>query len=95
MNPRRRGGLGSLQRALRWAAWLTFIGLAIANSDSESFGLLDGLALVVAIGVSIWSTAKPLGGPKVTIDGPADVRGTFVSRANLGLLVFGVVLMVG
>jgi len=54
--------------------------LAIANSDRESFGLVDGLALVVTIGVSIWSLVKPLGGPMVTIDGPADVRGAFVSR---------------
>jgi hypothetical protein len=91
--PARR--IGSWQRALRWVAWLTFIGLAIANSGSESFGLLDGLALAVAIGVSIWSTAKPLGGPKVTIDGPADVRGAFVSQTNWGLVLFGGVLMVG
>jgi hypothetical protein len=91
--PERR--IGSWQRALRWVAWLTFIGLAIANSSSESFGLLDGLALVVAIGVSIWSTAKPLGGPKVRIDGPADVRGVFVSRTNWGLVLFGGVLMIG
>jgi hypothetical protein len=87
--------VGSWQRALRWVAWLTFIGLAIANSGSESFGLLDGLALVVAIGVSIWSTAKPLGGPKATIEGPADVRGAFVSQTNWGLVLFGVVLTVG
>jgi hypothetical protein len=86
--------IGSWQRALRWVAWLTFLGLAIANSGSESFGLLDGLALVVAIGVSVWSTAKPLGGPKVKIDGPADVRGAFVSRTNWGLVLFGVALMV-
>jgi hypothetical protein len=87
--------IGSWQRALRWVAWLTFIGLVIANSDRESFDPIDLLALAVAIGVSIWSLAKPLGGPRATIDGPADVLGPFVSRANWGLVVFGVALTVG
>jgi hypothetical protein len=87
--------VGSWQRALRWVAWLTFIGLAIANSDSASFGLIDGLALLVALGVSVWSLANPLGGRKATIEEPADVRGTFLSRTNWGLVLVGAVLTVG
>src|SRR6185312_4279897 len=68
------------QRALRWVAWLTFLGVAVVNSDRASLGALDFLTLAVAIGVSIWCMAKPLGGPKVEIENPAQARGTFVSR---------------
>jgi hypothetical protein len=82
------------QRALRWVAWLTFIGLTIANSGRSSFGPLEFLALAAAVGVSIWCLAKPLGGPKVTIDGPGDVHGTFVSRTNWGLVLLGVALTI-
>jgi hypothetical protein len=80
---------------LRWLAWLTFVGVAIAHSDRSSFGLLEFLALAVAIGVSIFCLAKPLGGPKVSIDEAADVRGVFVSRTNWGMVLFGVALTVG
>lgn len=90
--PRRIAGW---QRALRWGAWLAFLGLAIAHSDRESFGAVELLALTAAIAVSIWCLAKPLGGPKVEIDEPVQVRGTFVSRANWGLVLFGTVLAVG
>lgn len=87
--------LAGWQRALRWAAWLTFVGLVIAHSDRDSFGALEFLALAVAIGVSVWCMAKPLGGPQATMDEPTDVRGTFVSRTNWGLVLFGVALTVG
>lgn len=90
--PRRLAGW---QRALRWVAWLTFLGLAIAHSDRESFGPVELLALAAAIGVSIWCMAKPLGGPKVEIDEPVHVRGAFVSRANWGLVLLGTILTVG
>lgn len=83
------------QRALRWAAWLTLLGLAIANSDRESFGPLELLALAAAIGISVWCLAKPLGGPLVAMDEAADVHGTFVSRTNWGLLLIGVALTLG
>lgn len=90
--PRRLAGW---QRALRWVVWLTFLGLAIAHSDRESFGPVELLALAAALGVSIWCMAKPLGGPKVDIDEPVEVRGVFVSRANWGLALFGAILTVG
>ncbi|KZS63647.1 hypothetical protein [Mycobacterium ostraviense] len=83
------------QRALPWVAWLTFLGLAIANSDRESFGPLELLVLAAAIGVSVWSLAKPLGRPLVAMDEAADVHGTFVSRTNWGLVLIGVALTVG
>jgi len=89
--PRRIAGW---QRALRWVAWLTFVGLAIAHSDRDSFGGVEFLALAAAIGVSIFCMAKPLGGPEVTMDEPADVRGAFVSRASWGLVLFGVALTI-
>lgn len=91
--PERR--VAGWQRALRWVAWLTFLGLAILHSDRESFGPVELLALAAAIGVSVWCMAKPLGGPKVEIDEPAEVRGAFVSRTNWGLLLFGVALTIG
>lgn len=90
--PRRLAGW---QRALRCVAWLTFVGLAIAHSDRDSFGGVEFLALAAAIGVSIWCMAKPLGGPEVTLDEPADVRGAFVSRTSWGLVLFGVALTIG
>ena len=90
--PRRLAGW---QRVLRWAAWLTFVGLAVAHSDRDSFGGTEFLALAAAIGVSIWCMAKPLGGPEVSMDEPADVRGAFVSRTSWGLVLFGVALTIG
>ena len=90
--PRRLAGW---QRALRWVAWLTFVGLAIAHSDRNSFGGTEFLALGTAIAVSIWCMAKPLGGPEVTMDEPADVRGAFVSRTSWGLVLFGLALTIG
>lgn len=83
------------QRALRWVAWLTFVGVVIAHSDRQSFGAVEFLALGVAIAISIWCMAKPLGGPKVDIDQPAEVRGAFVSRTSWGLVLLGVALTVG
>lgn len=83
------------QRALRWAAWLTFLGAAAYHSDRVSFGGLEFLTLFIAIGVSIWCMAKPLGGPKVDIDKPSDARGTFVSRVSWGLVLLGTVLTIG
>lgn len=83
------------QRGLRWAAWLTFLGLAVLNSQQTSFGALEFLALAVAVGVSIWCMAKPLGGPKVTLTHPGHLRGEFESRTSWGLVLFGVVLTVG
>jgi hypothetical protein len=46
------------QRALGWAAWLTFLGLAVYNSQSVYFSPLKWLALIAAIGISIWCMAK-------------------------------------
>lgn len=87
--------LAGWQRALRWVAWLTFLGVAIAHSDRPSFGGLEFLTLAVAIGVSIWCMAKPLGGPKVDIEKPSEVRGPFESRTSWGLVLLGAILAVG
>ncbi len=57
------------QRALRWVAWLTFLGLAIWNSGSVYFSPMEWLALIAAIGISIWCMAKPLGGTEVRTEG--------------------------
>lgn len=83
------------QRALRWVSWLTFLGLAIWNSQNVSFGGLEFLALAVAIGVSIFCVAKPLGGPKVDLSEPAHMLGGFVSRTNWALVLIGTILTVG
>lgn len=82
------------QRALRWVAWLSFLGLAIRNSQSVSFGGLEFLALAVAIAVSIFCVAKPLGGPKVDLSEPAHMLGRFVSRTNWALVLIGALLTV-
>jgi hypothetical protein len=83
------------QRALRWAAWLTFLALAVWNSQSVYFSSLEWLALAAAVGVSIWCLAKPLGGPLFEFVEPAHLQGTFVSRTNWGLVVFGAILTSG
>lgn len=83
------------QRALRWVAWLTFLGLAVWNSQSVYFSPLEWLALIAAIGISIWCLAKPMGGPKVELSEPAHLLGAFVSRTSWGLVLFGAILTVG
>ena len=83
------------QRALRWVAWLAFLGLAIWKSQTVSFGGLEFLALALAIGISIFCVAKPLGGPKVDLSEPAHMLGGFVSRTNWALVLVGTLLTVG
>jgi hypothetical protein len=83
------------QRALRWAAWLTFLGLAVYNSQSVYFSPLEWLALIAAIGISIWCMAKPLGGPKYELRESTHLLGAFVSRTNWGLALFGGILTIG
>jgi uncharacterized integral membrane protein len=70
------------QRALRWIAWLTFLGLAVHNSQSVYFSPLEWLALIPAIGISIWCMAKPLGGPKYELTESTHLLGAFVSRTS-------------
>ena len=76
-------------------AWLGFLGLAIWKSQSVSFSGLEFLALAVAIGISIFCVAKPLGGPKVDLSEPAHMLGGFVSRTNWALVLIGAILTVG
>ena len=83
------------QRALRWVAWLTFLGLAAYNTQSVYFSPLEWLALIAAIGISIWCMAKPLGGPKYELSEPTHLLGAFVSRTSWGLTLFGAILTVG
>jgi hypothetical protein len=83
------------QRALRWVAWLTFLGLAVYNTQSVYFSPLEWLALIAAIGISIWCMAKPLGGPKYELTEPTHLLGAFVSRTSWGLTLFGSILTVG
>jgi hypothetical protein len=83
------------QRALRWVAWLAFLGLAIWNSQNVSFSGLEFVALAAAIGISIFCMAKPLGGPKVDLSEPAHLLGGFVSRTNWALVLIGAILTVG
>jgi hypothetical protein len=83
------------QRALRWVAWLAFLGLAIWNSQRVSFSGVEFVALAAAIGISIFCVAKPLGGPKVDLSEPAHLLGGFVSRTNWALVLIGAILTVG
>jgi hypothetical protein len=83
------------QRALRWVAWLTFLGLAIWKSGSVYFSPIEWLALIAAIGISIWCMARPLGGPKYELREPTHLLGAFVSRTSWGLVLFGAILTVG
>jgi hypothetical protein len=83
------------QRALRWIAWLTFLGLAVYNSQSVYFSPLEWLALIAAIGISIWCMARPLGGPKYELREPTHLLGAFVSRTSWALTLFGGILTLG
>ncbi len=83
------------QRALRWAAWLSFLGLAVWNSQSVYFSPLEWVALIAAIAISIWCMAKPLGGPKVELSDPTHLLGSFVSRTNWALVIIGGLLTIG
>ena len=76
-------------------AWLTFLGLAVWNSGSVYFSPMEWLALIAAIGISIWCMAKPLGGPKYELKEPTHLLGAFVSRTSWGLVLFGAILTVG
>jgi hypothetical protein len=80
---------------LRWIAWLTFLGLAVWNSQSVYFGGAEWMALIAAIAISIWCMAKPLGGPKVELSEPPHLLGAFVSRTNWALVIIGVLLTIG
>lgn len=82
------------QRALRWAAWLSFLGLAVWNSQSVYFSPLEWLALIAAMAISIWCMAKPLGGPKVELSEPTHLLGAFVSRTNWALVIIGALLTI-
>lgn len=83
------------QRALRWATWLTFLALAVWNSQSVYFSPLEWVALIAAIAVSIWCLARPIGGPKVELSEPTHLLGAFVSRINWALVIIGALLTIG
>jgi hypothetical protein len=80
---------------LRWIAWLTFLGLAFYNSQSVYLSGREWLALIAAIGISIWCMAKPLGGRKYELREPTHLLGAFVSRTSWGLVLFGAILTLG
>lgn len=80
---------------LGWIAWLTFLGLAVYNSQSVYFSGKEWLALIAAIGISIWFMTKPLGGAKYELREPTHLLGAFVSRTSWGLVLFGAVLTLG
>jgi len=79
----------------RWIAWLTFLGLAVYNSQSVYFSGKEWLALIAAIAISIWCMAKPLGGPKYELREPTHLLGAFASRTSWGLALFGAILTLG
>lgn len=87
--------LAGWQRAVRWVLWLTFLGLAIWQSQSVTFSGPEWVVLIAAIAFSIWCMAKPLGGPKVTLSEPAHLLGTFESRPSWAMLLIGTLLTVG
>jgi hypothetical protein len=68
--------------------------LAVWNSQRVAFSGIEWVALVAAVGISIWCMAKPLGGPKVELTKPAHLLGTFVSTTSWGLLLIPSLLLV-
>lgn len=87
--------LAGWQRAVRWALWLTFLGLAIWKSQSVQFSGVEWLVLVAAIAFNIWCMAKPQGGPKVELTKTNHLLGTFESRTSWAMLLIGTLLTVG
>ena len=75
--------------------WLAFLGMAVYNSQTVRFSGLEWLLLVAAIGFSIWCMPRPLGGPRVELDKPQHLLGTFASRTSWGLLLIGALLTIG
>jgi hypothetical protein len=65
------------------------------QAPSVYFSPLEWLALITAIGISIWCMAKPLGGPKYELREPTHLLGAFVSRTSWGLALFGGILTTG
>jgi len=53
-------------------SWLTFLGLAVYNTQSVYFSPLEWLALIGSAirAISIWCMAKPWTGPKVELSEP-------------------------
>jgi hypothetical protein len=45
--------LAGWQRALRWVLWLTFLGVAVWQSQHVRFSGLEWVALISAVGFSI------------------------------------------
>jgi hypothetical protein len=87
--------LAGWQRAVRWVLWLTFLFLAVWNSQSVQFSGSEWIALIAAVAFSIWCLAKPLGGPKIELAEPAQLLGTFSSRTSWGLVLVAVLLTAG
>jgi hypothetical protein len=56
----------------------------VYNAQSVSFSGKEWLALIAAIGISIWSMAKALGGPKYELTEPTHLLGAFNSRTSWG-----------
>lgn len=83
------------QRAVRWVLWLTFLGLAIWQSQNVGFSGVEWAALVAALAFSVWCMARPLGGPKVEFTETSHLLGTFESRTSWAMLLIGVLLTVG
>lgn len=87
--------LAGWQRAVRWVLWLTFLGLAIWQSQNVGFSGVEWAALLAALAFSIWCMATPLGGPRVEFTETSHLLGTFESRTSWAMLLIGVLLTVG
>jgi hypothetical protein len=64
-------------------------------SQSVYVSAPEWLALIAAIGISIWCMAKPLGGPNYELRESTHLLGAFVSRTSWGLVLFGSLLTLG
>lgn len=79
-NPKRI--LAGWQKAVLWAAWLGVIALIIKNTDSDSLGGPEFLAIIVATAITVFTCKNPKGPANIVIRKSDEVRGVFESRTN-------------
>lgn len=87
--------LAGWQKALIWVVWLGVLALIIKNTDKDSLGGLEFLAIIAGIGITVWMRKIPKGPPNIIIEKSKNVKGVFESRTNWALVFVAAGLTLG